>query len=390
MPRRWITAFILATTLALMGGCDSETIVHENPSTQSFDWNLPERAYPPRVPADNPMSDAKVELGRFLFYDKRLSANQTQSCSSCHLQQYAFADKNKVGIGSTGEHHTRNPQQLANAGYYTSYTWANPALGTLERQIIIPITGDDPIELGVTEDHEEEVLERFRSDIAYQQMFAAAFPDVENPIRLHYIVKSLASFIRTLNSFNSSYDRYLRGEPDALNEEQKRGMALFMGEKAECFHCHDGSNFSDSTANEKSFYVVQFYHNIGLYNLDGEGGIGAYPQGNQGLYEITRKITDRGKFKAPNLRNIEVTSPYMHDGSMATLQEVIELHSRGGRLIEEGEYAGDGSLNPNRSDLLMANNFTEQEKSDLIAFLKALTDESFLTNPDISDPFGEE
>jgi cytochrome c peroxidase len=390
MPHRWKTTFTLATFLAFLGGCGSETIVHESASSQSFDWNLPKRVYPPRVPSDNPMTEAKVALGRHLFYDTRLSANETQSCSTCHLQQYAFADKNQVGIGSTGEHHTRNPQHLANAGYYTTYTWANPALGTLERQIIIPITGDAPVELGVTEGNEEEVLERFRSDIAYQQMFADAFPGVDNPFRLHYVVKALASFIRTLNSFNSPYDRYLRGEPDALSEAQKRGMALFMGEKAECFHCHDGINFSDSTANEKSFYINQFFHNIGLYNLDGMEGNGAYPLDNQGLYEITMEPADRGKFKAPSLRNVEVTSPYMHDGSMATLEEVIELHSRGGRLIEEGEYAGDGSQNPNRSDLVTAKNFTEQEKSDLVAFLKALTDESFLTDPDLSSPFGEQ
>jgi cytochrome c peroxidase len=381
---------VLTAFLLLLTGCDSETIVHENASSQAFAWGLPEGVYPPRVPSDNPMNSAKVSLGRHLFYDARLSANVTQSCSSCHLQRYAFSDKNRVGIGSTGEHHTRNPQHLSNAGYYTSYTWANPALGTLERQIIIPITGDAPVELGVTEEYEEEVLGRFRDDQLYQNLFAEAFPDEEESVDIHHIVKALAAFIRTLNSFDAPYDRYLRGEPDALSEAQKRGFALFMGEKAECFHCHDGINFSDSTANEKSFYVDQFYHNIGLYNLDGEGGIGAYPQENQGLYEITLDPADRGKFKAPSLRNVEVTAPYMHDGSMATLEEVIELHSRGGRLIEEGEYAGDGSQNPNISDLVSAKSFTEQEKSDLVAFLKALTDERFLTDPDLSNPFGEE
>lgn len=381
---------VLAAFVFLLSGCGSETVVHESVSSQSYAWNLPERVYPPRVPSDNPMSSAKVELGRHLFYDTRLSANETQSCSSCHLQRYAFSDKNRVGIGSTGEHHTRNPQHLTNAGYYTSYTWANPALGTLERQIIIPITGDAPIELGVTEEYEQEVLERFRDDPLYQSLFAEAFAEEEEPIDIHHIVKALAAFIRTLNSFDSPYDRYLRGEAEALSEAQKRGLALFMGEKAECFHCHDGNNFSDSTANEKSFYIDQFYHNIGLYNLDGEGGIGAYPQGNQGLYEITMDPADRGRFKAPSLRNVEVTAPYMHDGSMATLEEVMELHSRGGRLIEEGEYAGDGSRNPNISDLVSAKAFTDQEKSDLVSFLKALTDETFLTNPNIANPFGEE
>lgn len=383
------TAAIAAVLLLL--GCESETVIEEtsSSSSSSYDWKLPQGIYPPRVPEDNPMSEEKVLLGRFLFYDKQLSANQTQSCSSCHLQEYAFSDKNKVGIGSTGEHHTRNPQHLANSAYYTTYTWANPALGTLERQIGIPITGDNPVELGVTEDHEAEVLARFENNETYQTMFQAAFPDINNPIRVHYIIKALASFIRTLNSFNSPYDQYLRGDSTALTEAQKRGMDLFMSERAECFHCHDGNNFSDSTANEKSFYINQFFHNIGLYNLDGEGGIGAYPTGNQGLYEITLKLSDRGRFKAPSLRNVEMTGPYMHDGSMETLEEVMELHSQGGRVITSGEYTGDGRQNPHVDDLIAAKVFTEQEKSDLVEFLKALTDESFLTNPDISDPFKE-
>lgn len=379
---------ILILIIITFLGCDSSTTIKETSSNSSdFEWDLPEGVFAPRVPDSNPITKQKVELGRYLFYDKRLSANQKQSCSSCHFQKYAFADKNTVGIGSTGVHGLRNPNSLTNTAYYTSYSWANPALGTLERFIIIPITGDDPVEMGVFPEYEEEVLVRFENNETYQQMFTDAYPDVENPFTLEYIVKALASFNRVLNSYNSPYDKYLRGDSTALSESQKRGMNIFMNEEGECFHCHEGINFSDSTANVQSFYVNQFFHNIGLYNI---GGDGSYTNLNQGLYESTMNEYDKGKFKAPSLRNVELTSPYMHDGSMATLADVIELHSNGGRNITSGEYAGDGRNNPFKSDLIVANNFSDQNKEDLVEFLKALTDNDFITNPNLSNPFKEE
>jgi cytochrome c peroxidase len=273
---------------------------------------------------------------------------------------------------------------LTNTGYYTSYSWANPALDTLERFIILPITGDSPIELGVVQEMEESVIARFKNSPMYQEMFKKAFPNINNPFTIEFFVKALAAFNRTLVSFNSPYDQYLRGDTEALNASQKRGMNLFMGEKAECFHCHDGIRFSDSTADEKSFNVDKFFHNIGLYNVDGTG---SYPLGNQGLFEITSIATDKGKFKAPTLRNVELTFPYMHDGSMETLEEVIELHSNGGRNITTGERSGDGRKSPYLSDLISAKEFTEQEKQDLVAFLKALTDQEFISNPKLSNPF---
>jgi cytochrome c peroxidase len=250
--------------------------------------------------------------------------------------------------------------------------------------IIKPITGDSPIELGTTKDKEAEVLSRFENNETYQKMFKEAFPDVANPFTMEYIVKAIASFSRTLNSFNSPYDKYLRGDKTALNESQIKGMNLFMGEEAECFHCHDGNNFSDSTADLKSYYVTQFFHNIGLYNVNGDG---SYPFGNQGLYEITKDNNDKGRFKAPTLRNVEFSFPYMHDGSMATLEEVIELHSNGGRVITSGVNAGDGRTNPYQDADFASRNFTTEQKDDLVNFLKALSDREFINNPKISNPF---
>jgi len=376
----------LIAILFFIVGCGSTTTVEESVDTSSseFNWNLPNNVFPPIIPSSNPITDEKVELGRYLFYDKKLSSNQTQSCESCHFQENAFADHNIVGIGSTGIHHVRNPNGLTNTAYYNSYGWADPTITTLEDFIIKPITGDTPIELGTTADKEPEVLARFENDGNYQELFALAFPDIKNPFTLEYIVKALASFARTLNSFNSPYDQYITGDKTVLTPSQIRGMNLFMGEKAECFHCHDGIHFSDSTANSKSFQNVQFFHNIGLYNLNNDG---SYPLNNQGLYEITKEDKDKGKFKAPTLRNIALTNPYMHDGSIATLEEVIELHSNGGRVITEGNNEGDGTQNPYKDDLIVANYFTDEEKEDLVNFLKALTDTEFINNPKLSNPF---
>jgi cytochrome c peroxidase len=376
---------LLSFSLLLFGGCQNEIVINDVDEVSDFDWRLPKNINAPRVPEDNPITNEKVELGRFLFYDKKLSGNGTFSCESCHFQEFAFADKNMVGIGSTGEFHVRNPQHLSNSAYYTTYAWANPALGTLESFIIMPLTGDSPVEMGVVDDKVEEVvLKRFETNETYQKMFNEAFPEVENPFKLFYIVKALASFVRTLNSFNSPYDKFMRGDSTALTESQRRGMDLFNGEKAECFHCHSGDNFSDSTADIKSYYIEQFYHNIGLYNINDNSD---YKIDNQGLFESTYNPNDRGRFRAPSLRNVEVTAPYMHDGSMATLREVMELHSRGGRLIEDGEFAGDGRLNENVDGEISPKSFTEQEMIDLENFLKSLTDREFLSDERISNPF---
>lgn len=393
---KYLIGFVTSTILVGCGGGGSSTTIVEIGGTSNSVainlYNLPDNAsyyniFPPRVPSDNPMTHEKVELGRYLFYDKKLSHNETQACVSCHLQEYAFADHNMVGIGSTGVHGLRNPNSLTNTGYYTSYSWANPSLGTLESFIERPITNDDPIELGVdTNEKMYEVLERFSSDEKYKELFTKAYPNEQNPYTLKNIVYALASFSRTLNSFNSPFDKYQRGDKTAMSESAIRGMNIFNGENGECFHCHEGvsSSFSDSTADEKSFTSSQFFHNIGLYNINGDG---SYPEFNQGLFEVTQKVSDKGRFKAPTLRNIELTAPYMHDGSMATLEDIIDLHSNGGRNVTTGVNRGDGTQNPYLDSDIAPRNFTEAEKADLVAFLKSLTDQEFITNSKIANPF---
>jgi cytochrome c peroxidase len=377
--------------LLLLGiGCGDDA----GSEAEAWVWDLPETVPPPRVPDDNPMTVAKVELGRFLFYDKRLSGNETQSCASCHRQELAFTDGLAQAEGSTGQLHPRSSMSVANAGYAASLTWANESLVRLERQALIPMFGEDPVELGMA-NREEELLQRLRDDDRYLQMFAAAFPDEVDPISLDSITKAIAAFQRQLTSFNSRVDRWRQRDRTALNESEQRGMALFFGgtnaagvaDAFECFHCHGGFLFSQSSDHSGQVFDQKFFMNNGLYNLDEEG---SYPAGNEGLFDITGDPADKGKFKPPSLRNIAVTAPYMHDGSIETLEEVLDHYARGGRLIESGPNAGDGSLNPNKSAFLNGFAMTEQEKQDLLAFLGALTDEDLLINPQYSDPFAQE
>lgn len=363
-------------------------------------WDLPEGVLPPRVPEDNPMSVAKVELGRFLFYDKRLSANETQSCASCHQQDLAFTDGLTQAEGSTGEIHPRNSMMLANAGYAASLTWANNVLEKLEEQALVPMFGDEPVELGMS-GMEDELLRRMRDDERYPAMFAAAFPNEEDPIVLGNITKALAAFQRQLTSFDSRVDRFNRGDETALTESERRGMTLFFGgqteagvtDALECFHCHGGFLFSQASDHEQNVFDQKSFINNGLYNLDEDG---SYPTGNEGLYDLTFDPKNKGQFKPPSLRNIAKTAPYMHDGSFETLEEVIRHYERGGRLVPEGteingeDVSGDGHDNPNKSSFLNGFEITDQERRDVIAFLEALTDEGFLTNPAYSDPFAEE
>ena len=295
-------------------------------------WELPENVLPPRVPEDNPMTAAKVELGRFLFYDKKLSANGTQSCGSCHRQDLAFTDGLAQAEGSTGEIHPRSSMMLANVGYAASLTWANNLLERLEQQALIPMFGETPVELGMA-GLEDELLRRLREDERYPDMFAAAFPEAPDPISIGSITKALGAFQRQLTSFDSKYDRWTRGDRNALNDSEQRGLALFLGERMECFHCHGGFLFSQASDHEQNVFDQKAFMNNGLYNLDEEG---SYPRGNQGLYDLTGEPEDKGRFKPPSLRNIAVTAPYMHDGSIETLDEVLDHYARGGRNVPRG------------------------------------------------------
>jgi cytochrome c peroxidase len=198
------------------------------------------------------------------------------------------------------------------------------------------------------------------------------------------VLRALAAFERTLLSGNSPYDRLtFHGESDALSKSARRGMRLFFSERLQCSQCHGGFNFSGPVQFESGRRARPTFHNTGLYNLDGRG---AMPADNPGLREHTGRRRDTGRFRAPTLRNITVTAPYMHDGSIATLEGVIEHYARGGRLLPSGPHAGDGRDSPYKSELIQGFSLADDEKADLVTFLHSLADDDFLHDPRFKDP----
>jgi cytochrome c peroxidase len=410
-------ALVMAVCAALLaGGARADT---------PYELDLP-RGFPdPRIPEDNPLTWEKIELGRFLFFDIRLSGNQTFACASCHQPDKAFTDGRPQAMGSTGDVHPRSSMSLANIAYAGTLTWANPEMFLLEKQMETPMFGTDPVELGLS-GKEQELFDRLRADPRYQRMFAEAFPDREDLFSLFTIEHAIASFERIIISGNSPYDRYVFGLDDnAISVSAKRGEALFFDETHECFHCHVGFNLTTSidaegrtperTFNNTALYNVRCSE-FGLPPLDlpwcnpppdpvlcqlqtmaqplgcncegsGPQDMGCFPPPNTGIYASTHKTEDMGRFKPPTLRNIAVTAPYMHDGSAATLDDVLDHYAAGGRTVSEGRFAGDGSKSPSKGAFVRGFQLSERDRADLIEFLSALTDEEFLTNPRLADPF---
>jgi cytochrome c peroxidase len=208
--------------------------------------------------------------------------------------------------------------------------------------------------------------------------------DTDGEINYGNIVKALATFVRGMNSFNSDSDRAESGDSLALTVEAKRGKALFFSEDLECFHCHGGYNFTDSTTDSSQLFTDTPFHNTGLYNIDGEG---AYPASSEGIIEITGKASDMGRFRAPTLRNIAVTAPYMHDGSIATLEEVVRTYAAGGRNVISGENAGDGRNNPYIDGFVSGFDISDEGIQAVVAYLNSFTDSEFLNSPRFSDPW---
>jgi cytochrome c peroxidase len=333
-----------------------------------FNWNLPPGFPRPAVPPGNPMSAAKVELGRYLFYDKRMSVNGKESCGSCHKQELAFTDGKARAEGTTGQAHPRSSMSLVNVAYVPFLTWANPTLDSLEEQALTPMFGEEPVELGLKE---HEFLNVVKRDPLYQRLFPAAFPDADDLYTLQNVTKAIAAFERTIISVRSPYDRYRwSGDSSAISDSAKRGEIIFSSsERGGCFQCHGGWNFSAIRFEGSKGRLAE---GSGFFNT----GVSTYLQPNRGIYEHTQRAEDIGKFRPPTLRNIALTAPYMHDGSMATLEEVIDHYAAGGKM----EHA-------NKSRILRPFQLTGNEKRDLVEFLKSLTDEELLHDPRWSDPW---
>ena len=351
--------------------------------SHTYDWGLPNWVPLPVVPEDNPMSEAKIELGRHLFYDPRLSLDESISCATCHQQELSFTDGRSTSLGINGVSGIRSSMALVNLAYLPVYTWANPILTSLEQQALIPVFGSHPVEMGM-EGKEDLLIQRLQQDNQYATMFARAFPDTAgSPISIRHTVQAIAAFERSLVSFNAPYYRYKYGnEPDAISQSAKRGENLFFGERLECYHCHGGLSFTDNMIHSRLPFAEKGFHNTGLYNLDGQG---SYPMANMGIREVTDDSRDEGKFRTPTLLNITETAPYMHDGSISTLKEVLLNH-----YAKKGKAVHDGAApSPKRSQFIVGFSITDQELEDLLAFLATLTDRSFLKNPAFSNPFDQ-
>jgi len=290
------------------------------------------------------MNVAKVELGRRLFYDTRLSGNGTYACASCHEQRLAFTDGRAHALGATGAEHPRSAMGLSNIAFNLTFGWADPLLRSPEAQAAVPMFNEHPIELGL-KGHEAELVTRLTTadDTAF---FAASFPGAGPAVSVDHVIKAIATFERTLISGDSLFDRYLyRDDRTALSEPARRGMALFFSKRLKCSQCHSGFNLSGPVlADGVEAGEPQFHH------------------------------TGVGKFRAPTLRNIAVTAPYMHDGSLPTLEAVV------------AHYATGGVASPLKSNRLRGFRISPPEASELVEFLKCLTDEGFLSNPAFARP----
>lgn len=287
------------------------------------------------IPEHNLLTEEKVELGKRLFFDPILSADSTISCASCHLPELAFADHQSKAVGIHGKTGMRNSPTLLNIGY-APYLFMEGKVPDLETQVIAPVQHEEEMGLNL-----RDLLKRLEKHPYYKNQFQRAFGEMPTPGNF---VRALACFERTLLSGNSPYDQYIHGDSTALTEEQKWGMSLFFSDRLACSQCHGGFNFTNYG-----------FENIGLYER----------YEDPGLKRATALPEDEGKFKVPTLRNIAITYPYMHDGSIPTLDSVVQFYNMGGRN------------HPNQNKLIKPLYLNEKEKKALVAFLSSLTDKIF-------------
>jgi cytochrome c peroxidase len=345
----------------------------------AYDWGLPEGVAPPSVPDDNPQTAAKVEVGRLLFYDLRLSDGEQRACGT-------FTDGFPRALGAHGDLHPHNTLPIINVGYRSTLTWARLDLYDLEEQLLVPLLGTEPVEMGMA-DRIDVIEDLLRDDADYIDAMPAAFPDEADPTTLEHAAKAIAAFERSVISVDSPWDRFRRGDAAALSESAERGRRLFFGARAQCYRCHSGPELNQpAVASGRVMAPVGFY-NIGLYDVDGSG---AYPEGGEGLMKVSGRPEDMGRYRTPTLRNVEFSGPYMHDGSSATLRDIVDLLAAGGREVFSGPNVGDGRANPYKDPLIAGFSATDAERDDLVSFLLALSDPAFIADERFADPRPEE
>lgn len=329
---------------------------------QSFSITKPDGFPTMFIPIDNPMTVEGIELGRHLFYDPILSADSTMSCSSCHLPALSFTDGGATSIGIDGISGVRSSMSLLNIGYVEKGVFWDGRSNTLEEQALIPI--EDPIEL---HDTWENVEAKLKDHPSYPEMFREAFGiEDRSEITKELAAKALAQFERTLIGANSKYDKVIFQGQAAFTDSEDRGMRMFTDAQgglpdAECAHCHA---LHLGTTDD-------FFNN----GLDSVGSLTEFI--DLGLGGVTQDTFENGKFRAPTLRNIALTAPYMHDGRFETLEEVIDFYN------ESPNHTNATNVDVNIRPLEL----TDQQKEDLINFLHTLTDTVFTTNPAFQSPF---
>jgi cytochrome c peroxidase len=361
---------VLVACAAIHAACAADGTAPAN-----YEWHLPPGFPPPAVPLDNPMSAAKVALGRRLFFETRLSSSGRYSCASCHRPQIAFTDGRAHAQGATGQSVRRGAMSLANVAYNPAFTWSSDKVRSLEAQMRQPLFNEHPVEMGLKRDGAAAV-EALTADADYRTQFAAAFPGQPKKLSIEHIIEAIAAFERTLISGRSPFDRYVFDDDQtALSAPAKRGMALFYSARVGCGQCHSGINFTGAIVYEGHALAPALFANTGLSDLDGRG---AYPSSDRGLIEVTHRAADMGKFKVPTLRNVALTAPYMHDGSLPTLDAVLDHYVRGGHK------------NPLQDFRVRPFALSQTERADLEEFLQSLTDREFVENPEFSDPHRRE
>ncbi len=338
---------------------------------------------PPPIPADNPQSDDKIALGRKLFHDKRFSGDGKESCSTCHDDEKAFTDsplKTSRGIG--GQFGTRNAPTVVNAAYFDSFFWDGRA-SSLEDQSQFPFL--NPVEMGLPT--HEPILKIVREDPAYNAAFIKVFGSGGASITMDHVKKAIAAFERTLVSGDSPFDRWYFGRDNqAISADAKRGFEIFLSQ-GRCVSCH-------TIEQDRALFTDNRFHNIGVginkiqpdvprlsaefLKAKASGAsvdktVLADPKvSDLGRFAVTTHFDEIGAFKTSTLRNISVTGPYMHDGSLKTLRDVVKHYNDGGKS------AGDPSVNPYLSGGIRPLNLTEQQISDLVAFLETLTSPQYV------------
>ena len=322
--------------LILLFSCSKEQVKPDQhfPALMEVPEGFPEVQHP----EGNAFTLARWELGKRLFYDPVMSVDSSISCASCHLSNLAFSDSRALSPGVEQRPGKRNAPALANVTYHPYYT-REGGVPTLEMQILVPIQEHNEFDFNIV-----LLAERLLQDTSYVLQSQEAYGRNPDPF---VITRSLACFERSLLSGNSKYDAYLRKQ-ESMTEDEIAGMSLFFSERTACSHCHDGFNFTN--------YAIE---NNGLYES----------YNDPGKARLTNKETDIGKFKVPSLRNVAVTAPYMHDGSLASLEAVIAHYNEGGQL------------HPNKSELIQPLLLSEKEQHQLVLFLNTLTDELFINNP---------